>query len=39
MKTYIVAGKIFQSLDEACNYANFIAKVSRIIVAIEEVQP
>lgn len=36
---YIVAGKIFDSLDNACNYANFIFKVSRIIVAVEELKP
>ncbi len=35
---YIVAGKIFASLDEACKYASFIHKVSRIIVAVEEVK-
>jgi hypothetical protein len=38
MKKYIVAGKIFTSLDEALNYASFIHKVSRIIVAVEELK-
>lgn len=35
---YIVAGKVFESLNSACNYANFIFKVSRIIVAVEELK-
>lgn len=38
MKRYIVDGKIFTSLDEAIQYANFIAKISRIIVAVEELK-
>jgi hypothetical protein len=35
---YVVAGKVFDSLSAACEYANFIAKVSRIIVAVEELK-
>jgi len=35
---YLVAGRIFDSLTEACAYASFIHKVSRIIVAVEEVK-
>ncbi len=35
---YLVAGKKFSSLDKACNYANFIFRVSGIIVAVEEVK-
>jgi hypothetical protein len=38
MKQYLVAGKIFDDLQAACDYANFIARVSRIIVAVEEVK-
>lgn len=38
MKRYIVADKIFTSLDEACKYASFIHKISRIIVAVEELK-
>lgn len=38
MKQYLVAGKVFNDLQAACEYANFIAKVSRIIVAVEEVK-
>lgn len=35
---YAVAGKIFVSFDEACSYASFIFKVSRIVVAVEELK-
>lgn len=37
-KQYLVAGKIFNDLAAACEYANYIAKVSRVIVAVEEVK-
>jgi len=37
-KKYLVAGKVFNDLEAAIDYANFIAKVSRIIVAVEEVK-
>lgn len=36
---YIVAGKVFDTLHEACAHASFIHKVSRIIVAVEEYKP
>lgn len=32
---YIVADRIFDNKNDAINYANFIAKISRIIVAVE----
>lgn len=35
---YISGGKVFQTMAEAVEYANFIAKVSRIIVAVERVE-
>jgi hypothetical protein len=37
-KKYLVAGKVFNDLSAAIDYANFICKVSRIIVAVEEVK-
>lgn len=36
---YTCAEKVFQTMDEAISYANFLAKVSRIIVAVEKVKP
>ena len=36
---YLVADKLFDTLQEACAYASFIHKISRIIVAVEEVKP
>jgi len=35
---YISGGKIFHTMAEAIAYANFIAKISRIIVAVEELK-
>jgi hypothetical protein len=35
---FISGGKLFQTKAEAIAYANFIAKVSRIIVSVEEVK-
>ena len=37
MKLYSAGGRLFQTLEEACSYASFIHKVSRLIVAVEEV--
>jgi hypothetical protein len=34
---YMSGGKVFQTMAEAVAYANFIAKISRIIVAVERV--
>lgn len=34
---YTCAGKVFHTVGEAIAYANFIHKVSRIIVAVEKV--
>lgn len=34
---YLSGGKLFITKSEAIAYANFIAKVSRIIVSVEEV--
>jgi hypothetical protein len=34
---YESGGKVFQTMDEAIAYANFIAKISRIIVAVERI--
>lgn len=36
--TYICGGRIFYTLEEARQYANFIHQVSRIILGIEEVK-
>lgn len=35
---YAAGGKLFYTMGEAVAYANFIAKVSRIIVAVERVE-
>jgi hypothetical protein len=35
---YQCAGKVFQTMNEAISYANFLAKVSRIVVAVEKVK-
>lgn len=32
---YTSGGRVFQTLDEACNYANFIFKISGFIIAVE----
>lgn len=34
---YTSGGKVFQTMAEAIAYANFIHKVSRIIVSVEKV--
>ena len=36
MKIYICGGKMFETLAEACDYANFIHQVSGLIIAVEE---
>lgn len=36
MKIYLCGGKLFESLAEARQYANFIHRVSGLIIAIEE---
>jgi hypothetical protein len=36
-KKYICAGRIFDSLAAACDYAGFVFKVSGYVVAVEEV--
>ncbi len=36
---YQCAGKLFKTAEEAVAYANFIHKVSRIIVGVEKVTP
>lgn len=33
---YVSGGRVFHTLGEACAYANFIAKVSGLIVAVEK---
>jgi hypothetical protein len=33
---YVSGGRVFQTLDEACAYANFIFKISGFIVAVEK---
>jgi hypothetical protein len=35
---YQVDTKVFLTLEEATDYANWIAKISRIILAIEEIE-
>ena len=34
---YIAGGKVFKTMADAIAYANFIAKISRVIVAVERV--
>ena len=34
---YLVAGRLYQSYDAAREYANFLARISRIIFAVEAV--
>ena len=36
MKIYLCGGKMFESLAEAIGYANFIFKVSGLVIAVEE---
>lgn len=39
MKTlYTSGGKLFQTLSEAVDYANFIHKISGFIIAVEKVE-
>lgn len=33
---YISGGRVFHTLGEACAYANFIAQVSGLIIAVEK---
>ncbi len=35
---YIAGGKVFKTMADAIAYANFIAKISRVIVAVERVK-
>ena len=35
---YTSGGKVFQTMGEAVAYANFIAKVSRLIIAVEKIK-
>lgn len=35
---YTCAGRIFETLEAACQYANFIARVSGFIVAVEKLE-
>ena len=35
---YESGGKVFQTMAEAVAYANFIAKISRVIVAVERIK-
>jgi hypothetical protein len=34
---YTSGGKVFQTMGEAVEYANFIHKVSRLIIAVEKI--
>jgi len=36
MKIYLCGGKMFETMAEACQYANFIHLVSGYIIAVEE---
>jgi hypothetical protein len=36
MKLYECGGRIFTSIEEACSYASFIHKVSRIVLGVFE---
>ena len=36
MRIYLCGGKVFESMAEAIEYANFIFKVSGFVVAVEE---
>jgi hypothetical protein len=36
MKIYLCGGKMFESVAEATAYANFIHRVSGLIIAVEE---
>jgi hypothetical protein len=36
MKIYLCGGKMFESVAEAIDYANFIFKVSGFVIAVEE---
>lgn len=38
MKRYIVDGRVFFTLEEAIQYANWLAKISNIFVAVEELK-
>lgn len=38
MKLYECGGRIFTSLEEACSYANFIHKISLIVVGVFELK-
>lgn len=36
MKIYLCGGKMFESVAEAIDYANFIHRVSGLVIAVEE---
>lgn len=36
---YISGGRVFHTLEEATAYANFIAKISGFIIAVERLTP
>lgn len=36
MKIYLCGGKMFETVAEAIAYANFIFKVSGLVIAVEE---